>query len=244
MLKNENNIYLLPLWWQTERNEVSKQKHWKFNIAIKGIYFFLYIYDNRPLHFFCCRFFVFFSWVFACHFLEPGSQDFLAFSLSRARAKEVFYVSPRICNSFQNREEPLTHFEKRFCSKGDNGFENTLRWHCRKLLQFDDNCYVCLDVKQYHLTSFSTLNFMLNTSLCWPIRMRDFIQLCNSVVNWFCYWQHSVTIILSIGLEIISQSYFIQSAFSILCLRNLISFCSVYNFISNIERMQGSHFEI
>ena len=131
LLKNENNIYLLPLWWQTERNEVSKQKHWKFNIAIKNIYFFLYIYDNRPLHFFCCRFFVLFSWVFACHFLEPGSHDFLAFSLSRA--KEVFYVSPRIYNSFQNREEPLAHFEKRFCSKGDNGFENTLQWHCRKL---------------------------------------------------------------------------------------------------------------
>ena len=37
----------------------------------------------------------------------------LPFSLSRT--KEVFYASPRICSSFQNREEPLAHFEKRFC---------------------------------------------------------------------------------------------------------------------------------
>ena len=35
------------------------------------------------------------------------------FSLSRA--KEVFYASPRICSSFQNREELFVHFEKRCC---------------------------------------------------------------------------------------------------------------------------------
>ena len=35
--------------------------------------------------------------------------------LSLSRAKKVFYVSPRICSSFQNGEEPLAHFEKRFC---------------------------------------------------------------------------------------------------------------------------------
>ena len=34
---------------------------------------------------------------------------------SSSRTKEVFYASPRICSSFQNREEPLAHFEKRFC---------------------------------------------------------------------------------------------------------------------------------
>ena len=60
----------------------------------------------------------------------PCSQDFLVFSLSRA--KEVFYASPRICSSVQNKEEPPVHFKKSFflvfnCSKGDNGFENILK---------------------------------------------------------------------------------------------------------------------
>ena len=50
---------------------------------------------------------------FCLPFSGPCSEDFLAFSLSRA--KEVFYASPTICSSFQNREEPLAHFEKRFC---------------------------------------------------------------------------------------------------------------------------------
>ena len=49
------------------------------------------------------------------------------------------------------------------------------------MLQFDDSCYV--DAKQYHLASFSTRNSTLNTSLCKPIRMQDFIQLCDSVRN-------------------------------------------------------------
>ena len=38
---------------------------------------------------------------------------FQAFLLSQA--KEVLYASPRTCSSFQIREEPLAHFEKRFC---------------------------------------------------------------------------------------------------------------------------------
>ena len=41
------------------------------------------------------------------------SQDFVAFSMSQT--KKVFNASPTICSSFQNREEPLAHFEKRFC---------------------------------------------------------------------------------------------------------------------------------
>ena len=41
---------------KTERNKVSKQKHWKFKIAMKGIYFFFCVYDNRPWHFLRCRF--------------------------------------------------------------------------------------------------------------------------------------------------------------------------------------------
>ena len=56
---------------------------------------------------------------------------------------------------------------------------------CRKnifavvVLQFDDSCYV--DAKQYHLASFSTRNSTLNTSLRKPIRMQDFIQLCDPI---------------------------------------------------------------
>ena len=49
------------------------------------------------------------------------------------------------------------------------------------MLQFDDSRYV--DAKQYHLASFSTRNSMLNTSLREPIRMQDFIQLCDSTLN-------------------------------------------------------------
>ena len=52
---------------------------------------------------------------FCLPFSGPYSQDFLAFSLSRA--KEVFHASPRICSSVQNKEEPSAHFENRFCLK-------------------------------------------------------------------------------------------------------------------------------
>ena len=118
---------------------------------------------------------------FGLPFYGPRSQDFLAFSFSRE--KEVFFnASLRICCSFQNREEPLAHFDKTLSivfgsSKGENGFENTLKWHCRKLCYnlriVVMLCYVYVDAKKYHLASFSTRNFTLNTSLRWPIRMRD-----------------------------------------------------------------------
>ena len=75
-------------------------------------------------------------------------------------------------------------------SKGENCFENTLKWHEMKtLLHFDDGCYVYLDAKQNHSASFSTLNSTLNTSLRWPIRMRDFIQLCDSIKIIACRYQ-------------------------------------------------------
>ena len=41
-----------------------------------------------------------------------------------------------------------------------------------------------VDAKQYHRASFSTRNSVLNTSLRKPIRMQDFIQLCDSIWNW------------------------------------------------------------
>ena len=71
-----------------------------------------------------------FFWLnFVLPFSGPCSQDFLVFLLSRA--KEVFYASPRICSSVQNKEEPPGHFKKTLLfvfnsSKGDNGFENNL----------------------------------------------------------------------------------------------------------------------
>ena len=97
------------------------------------IYFFLYIYDNRPWHFFRCPFFVLFGCTFACHFLSR------IFSLSRPRERKRFFM-------------PLQEFEFYFktgklrtpdslwktlsivfgSSKGENCFENTLKWHCRK----------------------------------------------------------------------------------------------------------------
>ena len=40
-----------------------------------------------------------------------------------------------------------------------------------------------VDAKQYHRASFSTSNSALNTSLRKPIRMQDFIQLCDSKEN-------------------------------------------------------------
>ena len=108
LLAKENNLHLLPLWWQNW-----KRKHWKLNVTIKGIYFFFCIYDNLPWHLFLCRFFVFFGWTLACHFLDRVQK---IFSLSRWRERKRFFTPlQEFCSSFQNREEPLTHFEKRFC---------------------------------------------------------------------------------------------------------------------------------
>ena len=56
-----------------------------------------------------------FVWLnFGLPFSGPCSQEFLVFSLSRA--KGVFYASsPRICSLVENKEEPSAHFKKRFC---------------------------------------------------------------------------------------------------------------------------------
>ena len=118
-------------------------------------------------------------------------QDFLAFLLSQA--KEVFYASPRICSSVQNKEEPPAHFEKHFClflalQKVTMVLKTFLNDIVENVfgvvvLEFDDSCYA--DAKQYHLALFSTCNSALNTSLRSPIRMWDFIQLCDSIWNFW-----------------------------------------------------------
>ena len=69
---------------KTERNKVSKPKHRKFKIAMKGIYFFFCVYDNRPWHFFRCRYFVFFGWTFPCHFLGRVHRIFSLLCLSKS----------------------------------------------------------------------------------------------------------------------------------------------------------------
>ena len=68
---------------KTERNKVSEQKHWKFKMAMKGIYFFFCIYDNRLWHFFRCRYFVLFGWTFPCHFLGRVHRIFSLLCLSK-----------------------------------------------------------------------------------------------------------------------------------------------------------------
>ena len=54
----------------------------------------------------------------------------------------------------------------------------TTVWFYPEIDEIDD-----VDAKQYHRASFSTRNSALNTSLRKPIRMQDFIQLCDSTIN-------------------------------------------------------------
>ena len=56
----------------------------------------------------------------------------------------------------------------------------TAVWFYPEIDEIDD-----VDAKQYHRASFSTRNSALNTSLREPIRMQDFIQLCDSRRNPF-----------------------------------------------------------
>ena len=86
---------------------------------------------------------------------------FFAFSLSQA--KEVFYASPRTCSSAQSKEEPPAHFEKRVCLfvfgslKGDNGFENILKWHRRKTFF----CSCCVTIWRQLLRRCETISLSL-----------------------------------------------------------------------------------
>ena len=56
--------------------------------------------------------------------------------------------------------------------------KKTAVWFYPAIDEIDD-----VDAKQYHRASFSTRNSALNTSLRKPIRMQDFIQLCDSICN-------------------------------------------------------------
>ena len=109
---------------------------------------------------------------FCLPFSGPCSQDFLAFSLSQA--KEVFYASPRICSSFQYREEPLAHFEKRFCL-----VFGSKKWHCRKL------CYhLTIDVMFMYLRNYRIASMTNQNARFYPT-MRSKIHVVFS--NVFVY---------------------------------------------------------
>ena len=54
--------------------------------------------------------------------------------------------------------------------------KKTAVWFYLEIDVIDD-----VDAQQYHRASFSTRNSALNTSLRKPIRMEDFIQLCDSI---------------------------------------------------------------
>ena len=56
--------------------------------------------------------------------------------------------------------------------------KETAVWFYPEIYEIDD-----VDAQQYHRASFSTRNSALNTSLRKPIRMQDFIQLCDSIFN-------------------------------------------------------------
>ena len=59
-----------------------------------------------------------------------------------------FYASPRICSSFRNREEPMAHFQKRFCLF--LALQKVKMVLLKTLWQFDDSCYGYVEAKQYH----------------------------------------------------------------------------------------------
>ena len=99
-------------------------------------YLFLLLYylcDNRPQHFLCCRFSVLFGWTLACHFLGRVHKIFF---FSRCRERKRFFMPLwELVVQFKRRKNlRLTIKTLLFVwnsSKGDNGFENILKWHCR-----------------------------------------------------------------------------------------------------------------
>ena len=179
-------FYLLS--GKTEGNGMSKRKHWKFNNAMKDIYLFFCIYDNRPWHFRCC-FFVLLGWSFACHFLGRVTG---LFSLSWA--KRGFLCLSKICSSFQNREELFVHSEKRFCLflvlQKVTMVLKTLEMTLQKTLwQFDDSCYDYVDAKrslvfnsQFHAEYFASLtnqNARFYSTMRFSVKLhRNYTKLC------------------------------------------------------------------
>ena len=100
-------------------------------------YLFLLLYnlcDNRPRHFVCCRFSVLFGWTLAGHFLGRVHKIFF---FSRCCERKRFFMPLReFVVQFKTRKNVrLTIKTLLFVLnslKGDNGFENILKWHCRK----------------------------------------------------------------------------------------------------------------
>ena len=96
------------------------------HVVFEGIYFFFCgICDNRPSHFLRCRFSVLVGWTFA-------------FLLSRCRERKRFFMPlQKFVVQLKTRKNLLLTLKNAFflvfgSSKGDNGFKNILKWHCRK----------------------------------------------------------------------------------------------------------------
>ena len=76
--------------------------------------FFFCICDNRPWHFFICRFFVLFGWTFACHFLGRAQR---IFSLSRCRERNrvLMLVQEFVVYSKSKVSKVRSIWTKSFC---------------------------------------------------------------------------------------------------------------------------------
>ena len=93
------------------------------HVVFEGIHFFLR-----------CRFSVLFGWTLACHFLGRVHGIFL---FPRCRERKTFFMRLREFvvqfKTWKNlRLTKKTLLFVFYSLKGDNGFENILKWHCRK----------------------------------------------------------------------------------------------------------------
>ena len=102
LLEKENNLHVLPFWWQnwkkwgSSKSTESLTSRWK-------IFIFSSVYMT----------------------IDPGTSSVVASSSCLVELLLAifwavftgfsrFYASPRICSSFRNRKEPMAHFQNAF----------------------------------------------------------------------------------------------------------------------------------
>ena len=102
LLEKENNLHLLPFWWQNWKKWGSSKSTESLTSRLK-IFIFSSVYMT----------------------IDPGTSSVVA-SLSCLvelllaifwavfTGFSRFYASPRICSSFRNRKEPMAHFKNAF----------------------------------------------------------------------------------------------------------------------------------
>ena len=100
-------------------------------------------------------------------------------AFSFPRGKEVFYASPIICSSFQNREEPGSLWKTLLFF-----FWLSMKWQWfwNHSIDIVEN-FVTISRQLLCLRRCETISLSLNTSIRWIIRMRDFIQICDFTLN-------------------------------------------------------------